>query len=1090
MKSTQSRSHRSHAPSARARAQEVNRGESSASLLLWLGLLLALTLFASQARAHEAFYPIAADAIAVSEDGFSLEASGQEAIVVGQLHDPNDTTTGVIIVGSGDPGDSTGFITLDPTKWSYDEDTGEWRYSDPASRPRSRENRCTEAKVQSAMRALGCRAKARAHAYRKATEPDFSACEARLSRGFESAHRRYRDDCPSRDDLALTQTLVEEADTEIEVLCGRPAEVSSESSKQAPEEGQVCSAKRAGAQRHFERCMSRQDKRVRKSKQGHHQRCERQFSRRLARIEARYGSDCPTAASVEEIALAAEGARDDIYTAIRTGGEGESSAPGGITSVVIGPGSLSVAGSGPEWSWEADSSQEQIWVQFRIENEWFCAAFSEENATVETNSGGEFVASAAAAPGSCLTEICGNGVVDEGSDEECDDGNLDDADSCRNTCVENLCVDVASADSTFEGIQKVIFDGYCTSCHSSDYPGGTAAGDLDLSPGVSYAALYGQPSSAVPAMNLVVAGERRDSFLYEKIAAKTLGGETTLASMPSGLLTVSEAHLEALGRWISAGAPESLSVEGTADLLETCLPPADPLKIDPVPSAPPPELGVQLQQTAWPLYAESEDELCMATYYDFSAIIPEEHQLDCSGNSFGNNVNNPTGKCFYYDETLLIQDAQSHHSIIKVYVGDTPVDFSDEEQCVNEGAPEISCNGDDSLCDSSLGAGDGECSDLNEEFGPWTFRPNYPNEPGAKSGPCDPKDIDLSLGYNPDCSGAIVSGVACTGYGPQDAFRAPSFAGSQEAYSHTQLAEGVFRIQPISGVVIWNSHAFNLTTKDSSLAQYLDLFYGEEGKRDYYGRGIFDASKIFVQQVPPFETVEYCQTYTVPENSRVFSLSSHTHLRGVRFRVWEPPNDVCELTGVQALPCADTDGDRLADCPCEPGDPDQLIYYSTSYTDPIALKIDPPMAVGPSVEERTFLYCSLFDNGSTEDSPPVKRQSTSPSSPPFALGDLELGQEFEFGGPCPDEDTPIFLGAGDTSGVLGWRLGVRCMDNTDKKGQACYGDHALCDSSEGEGDGVCDACFSMGGFTTEDEMYILLGSYYIGPTADEEPEAD
>jgi hypothetical protein len=854
--------------------------------LLWWGLLLALTLFAFQARAHESFEPLAADSVAVSADGFSLVVSGQEAILVGQLHEPDETTTGIIVIGDDGSEASTGFITLDPTAWSEDTSAEEWIYTD------------------------------------------------------------------------------------------------------------------------------------------------------------------------------ASGSR------------------GGITSVVISNGGLEISGSGTDWPWDSTGSYDEVWVHFRIENEWFCAKFSEANATVETNSAGEFSATAASAPGSCLSEICGNGIVDEDSDEECDDGNREDADSCTNACETNSCSGSGSADSTFEAIQSVIFDNYCVGCHNAEFPGG-AAGDLDLSPGVSYAALYGQPSSAVPAMDLVVAGERRDSFLYEKIAAKTLGGETTLASMPSGLLTVSEAHLEALGLWISAGAPESLSVEGTADLLETCLPLADPLKIDPVPSAPPPELGVQLQQTAWPLHAESEDELCMATYYDFSEIIPEEHQLDCTGGSFGDNVNNPTGKCFYYDETLLIQDAQSHHSIIKIYLGDTPVDFSDGDQCVNVGAPEVSCNGDDSLCDSSLGAGDGDCSDPNEEFGPWTLKPNYPDEPGAESGPCDPKDIDSFLGYNPDCSGAIVSGVACTGYGPPDSFNAPNFAGSQEAYSHAKLAEGVYRIQPVAGVVIWNSHAFNLTTKDSTLAQYLNLFYGEEGKRDYYGRGIFDASKIFVQQVPPFETVEYCQTYTVPENSRVFSLSSHTHLRGVRFRIWEPSNPVCELTGVQALPCADTDGDRLADCPCEPGDPDQLIYYSTSYTDPIALEIDPPLAVGSTVEERTFLYCSLFDNGSTEDSPPVKRQSTSPSSPPFALGDLQLGQEFEFGGPCPDEDTPIFLGAGDTTGVLGWRHGVRCMDNTDKKGLPCSGDDAFCDSSEDEGDGVCDACFSMGGFTTEDEMYILLGSYYI-----------
>ena len=66
------------------------------------------------------------------------------------------------------------------------------------------------------------------------------------------------------------------------------------------------------------------------------------------------------------------------------------------------------------------------------------------------------------------------------------------------------------------------------------------------------------------------------------------------------------------------------------------------------------------------------------------------------------------------------------------------------------------------------------------------------------------------------------------------------------------------------------------------------------------------------------------------------------------------------------------------------------------------------------------------------------------------------------------------------SGVgLGWIPGVRCMDNTDKKGNPCHGDHSVCDSTPDAGDGVCDACFAMGGFTTEDEMYIFLGSYYI-----------
>ena len=48
----------------------------------------------------------------------------------------------------------------------------------------------------------------------------------------------------------------------------------------------------------------------------------------------------------------------------------------------------------------------------------------------------------------------------------------------------------------------------------------------------------------------------RDSFLYEKIAAKTLGTDTTLTAMPPGPETVSEPHLAALALWIAAGAPQ------------------------------------------------------------------------------------------------------------------------------------------------------------------------------------------------------------------------------------------------------------------------------------------------------------------------------------------------------------------------------------------------------------------------------------------------------------------------------------------------------------------------------------------------------
>ena len=36
-----------------------------------------------------------------------------------------------------------------------------------------------------------------------------------------------------------------------------------------------------------------------------------------------------------------------------------------------------------------------------------------------------------------------------------------------------------------------------------------------------------------------------------------------------------------------------------------------------------------------------------------------------------------------------------------------------------------------------------------------------------------------------------------------------------------------------------------------------------------------------------------------------------------------------------------------------------------------------------------------------------------------------------------------------------------------------------CDSSPDVHDGLCDACTLTGGITTEDEMFVLLGRYYV-----------
>jgi hypothetical protein len=275
---------------------------------------------------------------------------------------------------------------------------------------------------------------------------------------------------------------------------------------------------------------------------------------------------------------------------------------------------------------------------------------------------------------------------------------------------------------------------------------------------------------------------------------------------------------------------------------------------------------------------------------------------------------------------------------------------------------------------------------------------------------------------------------------------APAFSGSQEPYYRTEPADGVYSILPMSGVVVWNSHAFNLTDQDSTMEQYLNIRLADPSDRLYPLRGIFDAASIFVQKVPPYQTQEICRTYTIEQDAQLFHINSHTHEFGVKFRIWEPPNTPCVPDGSD-----DGVGPGLGNG-CFPRDASQLIYLSTVYTDPVHLYFDPPKAYhSPNVEDRTFLFCSVYDNGSTASSPPVKQRSTSPPAP------ANFGVIFPFinidGGPCTNAT-------------------VSCLGGLNT-GALCGGNHANCAS------GVCDACPVRGGVTTKDEMFIFIGSYFV-----------
>ena len=280
------------------------------------------------------------------------------------------------------------------------------------------------------------------------------------------------------------------------------------------------------------------------------------------------------------------------------------------------------------------------------------------------------------------------------------------------------------------------------------------------------------------------------------------------------------------------------------------------------------------------------------------------------------------------------------------------------------------------------------------------------------------------------CAGQTVSAVACNLYGPPDFgfttsgqgnSTSPAIGGSQAPRSHQEFPSGVYATQPTRGVVVWNSHAFNSTDVPTTNEQWFQVLFAGPADRQYPVQGFFDTSNIFVENVPPFETREYCNTYTLPQHARLFELGSHTHKRGKLFRAWDPQGN--------------------------------LVLATTEYSDPDVPRFDPPVALdGETPASRTYKYCAIYDNGAS-DASTVKRWSTSPFS--FVGGKCSLDAIECLNGPHNHKK----CGSASTAAAR---------------------DH-LCDTASGAGDGVCDACPLHGGVTTEDEMFILLGLYYCPP---------
>ncbi|HZR80207.1 MAG TPA: hypothetical protein VFD92_03840 [Candidatus Binatia bacterium] len=259
---------------------------------------------------------------------------------------------------------------------------------------------------------------------------------------------------------------------------------------------------------------------------------------------------------------------------------------------------------------------------------------------------------------------------------------------------------------------------------------------------------------------------------------------------------------------------------------------------------------------------------------------------------------------------------------------------------------------------------------------------------------------------------------ACINYGPEQGASIP-VGGAQQAQALNDYPDGVFAQIPMKGVVYWNTHAFNLTAEDTMMHSRLNYNFAKE--QVYPITSIFDASRIFAANAAPYTTQTVCNDFVLPQGARLFQLTSHTHKHGKHFTV--------DLMN----------GTRL--------------YDSFVYNDPVQQKFEPALLFdSPNRADRTLHYCSLYNNGVNEDGSPnpetVTRASRVPASASQTIGRCR----------------PVACSAGN--------VGAPCNGSDDR---------ATCDSSPGAGDGECDACRITGGESTENEMFILFGAYYLAP---------
>jgi hypothetical protein len=326
-------------------------------------------------------------------------------------------------------------------------------------------------------------------------------------------------------------------------------------------------------------------------------------------------------------------------------------------------------------------------------------------------------------------------------------------------------------------------------------------------------------------------------------------------------------------------------------LLDACLPPPTPVITKPL-EPPAAEEGIQFLLPSYALKSGSEVENCTAFAFDFTNQVPAAFKDEARGVMFVNG-------------TRVRQDPQSHHMV---------------------------------MIDAAL-----DLADLPDNASGWTCRDGNRNGQA-----CNPRNGSTDCGDAGVCgyvTKPALGGIGCE-VTRRDGSSATGSIGLARQVANTQspqeylppLGDGAYAELPLRGVFFFNSHAFNLTTEDTTLHARVNFYYTGDRRRKMVPVNVVDQLGIAGGQAP-FTKRDHCAKYVVPRGYSMALLTSHTHRRGERFWVKNSQG--------------------------------QMIYESFTYNDPVYKHFDPWLTFDAADNaSRTLEYCATYNNGVKPDGSP------------------------------------------------------------------------------------------------------------------------